>query len=76
MRRIATAPKSSASTTSRPGRARTSHTSASRRRWRSCVEGKRCAEALATSYAQEFGVDVRIVRIFNTYGPRMHEPLP
>ncbi len=41
---------------------------------RSCYdEGKRCAEALATAYASQFGVEVRIARIFNTYGPRMHE---
>jgi UDP-glucuronate decarboxylase len=41
---------------------------------RACYdEGKRCAEALATSYASQYGVDVRIPRIFNTYGPRMHE---
>ncbi|MFO7562035.1 MAG: UDP-glucuronic acid decarboxylase family protein [Enhygromyxa sp.] len=39
---------------------------------RACYdEGKRCAEALAASYALQYGVDVRIVRIFNTYGPRM-----
>jgi len=39
---------------------------------RACYdEGKRCAEALAVSYALQYGVDVRIVRIFNTYGPRM-----
>ena len=41
---------------------------------RACYdEGKRCAEALAVSYAQQYGVDVRIARIFNTYGPRMDE---
>ncbi|MBN2576655.1 MAG: SDR family oxidoreductase [Deltaproteobacteria bacterium] len=41
---------------------------------RACYdEGKRCAEALATSYADQYGVEVRIARIFNTYGPRMHE---
>ncbi len=41
---------------------------------RSCYdEGKRCAEALATAYASQYGVEVRIARIFNTYGPRMHE---
>jgi UDP-glucuronate decarboxylase len=34
-------------------------------------EGKRCAEALAASYAQQYDVGVRIARIFNTYGPRM-----
>jgi dTDP-glucose 4,6-dehydratase len=34
-------------------------------------EGKRYAEALCTWTARERGVDVRIVRIFNTYGPRM-----
>lgn len=39
---------------------------------RACYdEGKRCAEALATSYARQHGVEVRIARIFNTYGPRM-----
>jgi UDP-glucuronate decarboxylase len=41
---------------------------------RACYdEGKRCAEALATAYATQYGVEVRIARIFNTYGPRMHE---
>ncbi|MDB4954409.1 MAG: dTDP-glucose 4,6-dehydratase-like protein [Myxococcales bacterium] len=41
---------------------------------RSCYdEGKRCGEALAIAYAQQHGVDARIVRVFNTYGPRMHE---
>jgi UDP-glucuronate decarboxylase len=41
---------------------------------RACYdEGKRCAEALAVSYAQQYGVQVRIARIFNTYGPRMLE---
>ena len=40
---------------------------------RSCYdEGKRCAETLAADYRREYGVDVRMVRIFNTYGPRMH----
>jgi UDP-glucuronate decarboxylase len=40
---------------------------------RACYdEGKRCAEALATSYARTRQVQVRIARIFNTYGPRMH----
>jgi UDP-glucuronate decarboxylase len=39
---------------------------------RACYdEGKRCAEALAASYAQQYGVVVRHPRIFNTYGPRM-----
>jgi UDP-glucuronate decarboxylase len=39
---------------------------------RACYdEGKRCAEALAASYAQQYRVEVRIPRIFNTYGPRM-----
>jgi len=39
---------------------------------RACYdEGKRCAEALATSWAAQYGVEVRIARIFNTYGPRM-----
>jgi UDP-glucuronate decarboxylase len=41
---------------------------------RACYdEGKRCAEALATSYARQFGTQVRIARIFNTYGPRLHQ---
>jgi UDP-glucuronate decarboxylase len=41
---------------------------------RACYdEGKRCAEALAVSYARQYGVQVRIARIFNTYGPRMLE---
>src|SRR3954462_14897784 len=41
---------------------------------RACYdEGKRCAEALAVSYARQYGVEVRIARIFNTYGPRMLE---
>lgn len=40
---------------------------------RSCYdEGKRAAETLAADYHHEYGVDVRIVRIFNTYGPNMH----
>lgn len=34
-------------------------------------EAKRFAEAMATAYAKEHGVKVRIARIFNTYGPRM-----
>ena len=39
---------------------------------RSCYdEGKRFAEALLTAYVATHGVEVRIVRIFNTYGPRM-----
>jgi len=41
---------------------------------RACYdEGKRCAEALTVSYARQYGVQARIARIFNTYGPRMHE---
>jgi UDP-glucuronate decarboxylase len=40
---------------------------------RACYdEGKRCGEALAVAYAEQHRVDSRIVRIFNTYGPRMH----
>jgi len=39
---------------------------------RSCYdEGKRAAETLATDYFRQFNVDIRIPRIFNTYGPRM-----
>lgn len=40
---------------------------------RSCYdEGKRCAETLMMDYRRQFGTDVKIVRIFNTYGPNMH----
>lgn len=39
---------------------------------RSCYdEGKRAAETLFSDYARQFGVDIRIARIFNTYGPKM-----
>jgi UDP-glucuronate decarboxylase len=39
---------------------------------RSCYdEGKRAAETLAFDYHREFGLDIRVARIFNTYGPRM-----
>jgi UDP-glucuronate decarboxylase len=41
---------------------------------RSCYdEGKRLAETLMTDYHRQSGVDIRIARIFNTYGPRMLE---
>jgi len=41
---------------------------------RSCYdEGKRCAETLFFDYHRENRVDIRVVRIFNTYGPRMLE---
>jgi UDP-glucuronate decarboxylase len=40
---------------------------------RSCYdEGKRCAETLFFDYHRENNVDIRVIRIFNTYGPRMH----
>ena len=40
---------------------------------RSCYdEGKRCAETLFFDYHRENDVDIRVIRIFNTYGPRMH----
>ncbi len=40
---------------------------------RSCYdEGKRCAETLFMDYHNQNQVDIRIMRIFNTYGPRMH----
>jgi len=40
---------------------------------RSCYdEGKRCAETLFMDYMLQNGVDIKIVRIFNTYGPRMN----
>jgi UDP-glucuronate decarboxylase len=39
---------------------------------RACYdEGKRCAETLCMDYHRQHGVEVRIARIFNTYGPRM-----
>jgi UDP-glucuronate decarboxylase len=39
---------------------------------RSCYdEGKRAAETLCFDYKRQFGVDTRVVRIFNTYGPNM-----
>jgi UDP-glucuronate decarboxylase len=40
---------------------------------RSCYdEGKRCAETLFFDYHRQNKVNIRVVRIFNTYGPRMH----
>jgi UDP-glucuronate decarboxylase len=40
---------------------------------RSCYdEGKRCADTLFFDYHRQHGVDIRVARIFNTYGPRMH----
>ena len=40
---------------------------------RSCYdEGKRCAETLFFDYWRQNKVDIKVVRIFNTYGPRMH----
>jgi UDP-glucuronate decarboxylase len=40
---------------------------------RSCYdEGKRCAETLFFDYYRQHALDIRVVRIFNTYGPRMH----
>jgi UDP-glucuronate decarboxylase len=40
---------------------------------RACYdEGKRCAESLFVEYHRQNAVDIRIARIFNTYGPRMH----
>jgi len=40
---------------------------------RSCYdEGKRCAESLFFSYQRQHRVPIRVMRIFNTYGPRMH----
>src|SRR5437868_5185345 len=39
---------------------------------RSCYdEGKRCAETLFFDYWRQYGVDIKVARIFNTYGPRM-----
>lgn len=40
---------------------------------RACYdEGKRCAETLFSDYRRQWGIEVKIARIFNTYGPRMH----
>ncbi len=40
---------------------------------RSCYdEGKRCAETLFMDYRRQHGLSIKIARIFNTYGPRMH----
>ena len=40
---------------------------------RSCYdEGKRCAETLFFDYQRQHGLEIRVVRIFNTYGPNMH----
>jgi UDP-glucuronate decarboxylase len=40
---------------------------------RSCYdEGKRCAETLFFDYHRQHSLDIKVVRIFNTYGPRMH----
>lgn len=40
---------------------------------RSCYdEGKRCAETLFFDYHRQHALDIKVVRIFNTYGPRMH----
>jgi len=40
---------------------------------RACYdEGKRCAETLFFDYHRQCGLDIRVIRIFNTYGPRMH----
>ena len=40
---------------------------------RSCYdEGKRCAQTLFFDYHRQHGVEIKVARIFNTYGPRMH----
>ncbi|MEW6505981.1 MAG: GDP-mannose 4,6-dehydratase, partial [Chloroflexota bacterium] len=40
---------------------------------RSCYdEGKRCAETLFFDYHRQHNLDIKVMRIFNTYGPRMH----
>ena len=40
---------------------------------RSCYdEGKRCAETLFFDYFRQHQLDIKVIRIFNTYGPRMH----
>src|SRR5215203_6113400 len=40
---------------------------------RSCYdEGKRCAETLFFDYGRQHGTEIKVARLFNTYGPRMH----
>ena len=40
---------------------------------RSCYdEGKRCAETLFFDYQRQHNLDIKVIRLFNTYGPRMH----
>jgi UDP-glucuronate decarboxylase len=40
---------------------------------RSCYdEGKRCAETIFFDYYRQYGLDIKVIRIFNTYGPNMH----
>ena len=40
---------------------------------RACYdEGKRCAETLFFDYRRQHGLEIKVMRIFNTYGPRMH----
>ncbi|MCI0481210.1 MAG: SDR family oxidoreductase, partial [Candidatus Dadabacteria bacterium] len=40
---------------------------------RACYdEGKRCAETLFFDYYRQHGIQIKVLRIFNTYGPRMH----
>jgi UDP-glucuronate decarboxylase len=40
---------------------------------RACYdEGKRCAETLFFDYRRQHGLEIKVARIFNTYGPRMH----
>lgn len=40
---------------------------------RSCYdEGKRCAETLFFDYHRQHALDIKVIRVFNTYGPRMH----
>ena len=42
--------------------------------YRSCYdEGKRCAETLFMDYKRQHKIDIKIVRIFNTYGPNMRK---
>jgi UDP-glucuronate decarboxylase len=40
---------------------------------RACYdEGKRCAETLCFNYRRQYGLNIKVARIFNTYGPRLH----
>ncbi len=68
-------PRPARSMATRPStrRPRTTGATSTRSAPRSCYdEGKRCAETLFFDYHRQHGLDIKVARIFNTYGPRMH----